>query len=592
MAPELTLLEYFARSAELSPDRPLFVYSGGRLTYGKAASAIARGVEQLRALGISRGSRVICQAEDTIPLALFMLTAAYAGVIPTAISPLFSSDYMAALARQCDARAVFTTPSFAEQAASLRLPVLCHAGRGPGGIDEDDGLAQPVPSDARLFGTEASYPGAAATLRRLAAQVQLSDPFLLQPTAGSTGTPKLVLRTFRAFSRYARFVGDEVLKLDAADPLRVLAICSLTHALAGHMFTMAMRLGAELAVPRRIDTRASIAEVRALDPDVLPMTPRVLAALFRQAELRETAPRIFGSRAKLVLSAGGKANAQSFERLRAQRVEVLEIYGSSEASVVAVTPLGAWRAECAGVPVADVELKLAPDGELLVRSPGLALGYHADPEERELVGADGFYCTGDVGCLDQAGYLEILGRKRDVFSTPEGTNIYPDRIEIMLESLDRVEQAVVLGDGKSFVTAHLVVRDPPPGSTSCIDCVIDAALYDHVGKALQALNQKLELVEQVVSFALYRRPFPVAVYRPVAGAKIARDRRAFATEFAAIVDWLYSRDLPRESPMLVPPKERCFLDRMPQRMRPPSAEPCALDTSTTRQPQAGADSDG
>jgi long-subunit acyl-CoA synthetase (AMP-forming) len=579
MAPELTLLESFARSAELSPDRPLFVYSGGKLTYGQAASAVARGVEQLRALGISRGSRVVCQAEDTIPLALFLLTAGYAGVIPTAISPLFSADYVTAVARQCEARAVFTTPSFARQAASLRLPVLCHAGRGPGGPggvdeddedDEDDGLAQPVPADARLFGAEASDPGAAATLRRLAAQVQLSDPFLLQPTAGSTGTPKLVLRTFRAFSRYARFVGDEVRKLDAA-PLRVLAICSLTHALAGHMFAMAIRLGAELAVPRRIDTRASIAEVRALDPDVLPMTPRVLAALFRQAELREPAPRIFGPRARLVLSAGGKANAQSFERLRAQRVEVLEIYGSSEASVVAVTPLGAWRAGCAGVPVADVELKLAPDGELLVRSPGLALGYHADPEARELVGADGFYCTGDVGCLDQAGYLEILGRKRDVFSTPEGTNIYPDRIEIMLEALDRVEQAVVLGDGKSFVTAHLVVRDPPPGSTSCIDCAIDAALYDHVGKALQALNQQLELVEQVVAFALYRRPFPVAVYRPVAGAKIARDRRAFATELAAIADGLYSHDLPRESPMLVPPKERCFVERMAQRMRLPGA---------------------
>ncbi|HEY0481292.1 MAG TPA: class I adenylate-forming enzyme family protein [Kofleriaceae bacterium] len=567
MAPSRTLLDYFARSAEARPDGALFVHGEGSITYGAAASAIARAIDQLRALALAPRSRVLCLAEDTIPLALFMLAAGYAGLIPTAVSPLFSAEYVTAVARQSDAAAVFTTPAFLEQAAALGLPLLCHDGRGPGGIDDHDVPAQSAPAAARLFGAGATDARAAQTLRRLAASVRLADPFVLQPTAGSTGTPKLVLRTFEAFTRYARFVGDELGKLGAEAPLRVLAICSLTHAFAGHMFTTAMRLGAELAVPRRIDTSASLAEVRALDPDVLPMTPRVLAALVRQAPPPGTEPRIFGPRARLVVSAGGKANAQSFERLRAQRVEVLEIYGSSEASVVAVTPLGAWRPGCAGVPVADVELRLDADGELLVRSPGLALGYHADPAGRELVGADGFYRTGDIGRIDPAGYLEILGRKRDVFSTPEGSNIYPDRIEILLESVERVEQAIALGDGKSFVTAHLVVRDPPPGAASWIDCAADAALYDQIGQALMALNDRLELVEQIVAFALYRRPFPEAAYRPVAGAKVARDRRAFVAAFAAIADRLYSHELAHDSPMLVPPKQRCFLDRVSRRRR-------------------------
>ncbi|HEX8108582.1 MAG TPA: AMP-binding protein, partial [Kofleriaceae bacterium] len=435
---------------------------------------------------------------------------------------------------------------------------------GPGGIDGDDAPAQPAPADLRLFGAGDADPRAARALRRLAASVGPGDPFLLQPTAGSTGTPKLVRRSYDAFARYARFVGDEVGKLGAPAPPRMLAIGSLTHAFAGHMFALAMRLGAELAVPRRIDTRASLAEVRALDPDLLPMTPRVLAALVRQAQSRAE-PRIFGPRARLLISAGGKGNAQSFERLRAEAVEVIEIYGSSEASVVAVTPLGAWRPGCAGVPVGDVELRFAADGELLVRSPGLALGYHGDPDRGGLVGGDGFYRTGDIGRLDEVGYLEVLGRKRDVFSTPEGSNIYPDRIEILLEALDGVDQALVLGDGKSFVTAHLVVRDPPPGEPSLIDCDTDAALYERFGHALMALNGRLELIEQVVAFALYRRPFPDAVYRTVAGAKVARDRRAFAAAFAAIADRLYARELAGDSPMLVPPKQRRFLDRVASR---------------------------
>jgi long-subunit acyl-CoA synthetase (AMP-forming) len=563
MEPAPTLLDYFARSADLSPDRALFVYREGCLTYGAAAATIAHAVEQL--LAVAPRSRMLCLAEDTIPLALFMLAAGYAGVIPITVSPLFSADYVAAVARHSDARAMFTTPRFVEQAAALGLPVLCHSGRGPGGIDDADVPAHPPLGGARLFDAGDADPRATATLRRLALSARPADPFLLQPTAGSTGTPKLVLRTFDAFTRYARFVGDEVTKLGAEAPLRVLAICSLTHAFAGHMFAMALRLGAELAVPRRIDTRASIAEVRTLDPDVLPMTPRVLAALVRQAEQSDGEPRILGPRAKLVVSAGGKADAQSFQRLRAQRVEVLEIYGSSEASVVAVTPLGGWRPGCAGVPVADVELKIGADGELLVRSPGLALGYHADPDGRELVGGDGFYRTGDVGRIDDAGYLEILGRKRDVLNTPEGSNIYPDRVEIMLESLDRVEQALVLGDGESFLTAHLVIRVPPPGEEACIDCVTHAALYDRIGQALTGLNDRLELIEQIVAFALYRRPFPETVYRAVAGGKVSRDRRAFAAEFASIADRLYSRELADDSPMLVPPKQRHLVDRVASR---------------------------
>jgi long-subunit acyl-CoA synthetase (AMP-forming) len=560
MGPAPTLLDYFARSAEANPDRALFIHAQGSLTYGAAASAIARAVAALRAVAAPRG-RVLCLAEDTIPLALFLLAAGYAGVIPIAVSPLFSADYVAAVARRGGARAVFTTPALVEQAAAIGLPILCHDGHGPGGIDRDGASARPAPAEARLFGAADPDPRAAAVLRQLARPAGPADPFVLQPTAGTTGTPKLVLRPFDAFSRYARFAGDEVDKLGATAPLRVLAICSLTHAFAGHMFTLAMRFGAELAIPRQIDTRASLAEVRALDPDVLPMTPRVLASLVRQAQT-PAEPRLFGPRARLVISAGGKGNAESFERLIAQRVEVMELYGSSEASVVAVTPLGAWRPGRAGVPVADVELKLDADGELLVRSPGLALGYHGDPDRGALVGADGFYRTGDIGRIDEAGYLELLGRKRDVFSTPEGSNLYPDRIEILLEALDGVEQALVLGDGKSFVTAHLVVRDPPPGETSVIDCDSEAALYERFGHALMALNHRLELIEQVVAFALYRRPFPEAVYRTVAGAKVARDRRAFAAGFAAIADRLYSRELAGDSPMLVPPKERRFLARV------------------------------
>jgi long-chain acyl-CoA synthetase len=236
----------------------------------------------------------------------------------------------------------------------------------------------------------------------------------------------------------------------------------------------------------------------------------------------------------------------------------------------------------------------------VVRSPGLALGYHGGGDRAAaarpaLVGADGFYRTGDLGRLDEVGYLEILGRKRDVFSTPEGTNIYPERIEAALESLDGVEQALVLGDGRGYVTAHLVVRDRVPAGAGAvaeraIDGELEAGLYERLGEALQALNETLELVEQVVAFALYPRPFPDSAYRVVAGAKVARDRRAFAAEFGAVVELLYSRQLAADSPMLVPPKERRFFDRVSRRMRRLSGD--VLAAAERAPAQAPADSDG
>lgn len=228
--------------------------------------------------------------------------------------------------------------------------------------------------------------------------------FMVQPTPGSTGAPKLVRRSHRAFARYAKFVGSELGNL-AAEP-RFLAVSALTHAFGLHTFATVLSLGAELVVPAALDTSVSLDEVRVLDPVVLPMTPRVLRSLYRQAadEGLTRQARFFGPSARALLIAGGKSDPGLLRNVEAAGIEVIEWYGSSEASLVALTPWGGRGEGYAGRIVDDTTVRVATDGELLVRSPGLMLGYGGDEGlTRSAFTGDGFYRTGDIGDISSDG---------------------------------------------------------------------------------------------------------------------------------------------------------------------------------------------
>jgi long-subunit acyl-CoA synthetase (AMP-forming) len=435
-----------------------------------------------------------------------------------------------------------------------------------------------------------------AVIRDLGRTLRVEEALLIQPTSGSSGNPKLVLRNHFAFSRYAAFVGQELRRgLPSGGRFRMLLANALTHAFGWHMFATALRFGAEIALPDELDISASLESVRDLDPEVLPMTPRILRSFIRQQEAKDPGSgRLFGPSARVYLTAGGRSDVPSLQRLRAEGIEPIEFYGSSEASVVAVTPYGRWRPGYAGVPVADVSLKFSRNGELLVKSPGLMLGYYGDKDLTDaMLDEDGFFRTGDIGCFDECGYLQINGRRRDVFNTPEGSYIYPELIEIQLEAFEWVEQAFLVGDERPFLSAHLVVRpesirdklsiapsipiedwDSVPRHTpipTTFDATLDQSqfqegmlppstnetLYKFVGQEISKLNQSAELIQHVVAIALYDSPFTTEVYKTVTAGKVQRNRTRFLELYKSTIESLYS-DLEQGSPMLVPPDERRY----------------------------------
>lgn len=568
--PHETLIGYLLAGCVEAPDRAFVARPCGAVTtYADGAARVASIGRWLGEVGIRRGDLVACYVEESLPSLYFALACAMRGVVHVPLSPVFSSEYfVSGIVRRLGVGHVFTTPEHRAALLGHGLRVLCFGER-----TQRDGELDTFGDDA-LISSERAHEALAADVRELTED----DVFMIQPTAGSTGTPKLVLRRHRAFTRYARFVGDEV-RDESGAPDRFLMAAALTHAFGLHMLTTALRTLSTLAVPTQLDTRVDLDEVRRLDPTVLPLLPRVQKALYARALEQPTEP-FFGPSARVVCSAGGVAPREILEAFQARGLRVVEFYGSSEASVVAVTSRQGWCPPFAGRIVPDAEVKIASDGELLVRSPGVTDGYVRDDEITRAAFVDGYYRTGDFAELSSDGRLRILGRKCDVFNTPEGTNIHPRRIEEMLERLTHVDQAMLVGDQRPFIAALIVLSPrrllhaPPNALHEALEPTLHPELYREVCTSLASINAGLEPIERVARVALFAQAFPDDVYSVVGAGKVRRDRVALARKYASVIGRLYSgvgnfpvaasasppsepvRRRPRTQPLIAPvPKE-------------------------------------
>jgi len=168
-----------------------------------------------------------------------------------------------------------------------------------------------------------------------------------------------------------------------------------------------------------------------------------------------------------------------------------------------------------GRPLPVCEVKIADDGEVLMRGPNIFKGYYNNPEATaDTLNADGWLHSGDLGELDTDGYLSITGRKKDLIITSSGKNISPSNIENALKLCRWISQAVVFGDRKPYLTALLTI-DPDEckalaekvgaSSHDAADLANDPAVRKELQGAVDAANQKFARIEQVKKFTVLER---------------------------------------------------------------------------------------
>jgi long-chain acyl-CoA synthetase len=345
-------------------------------------------------------------------------------------------------------------------------------------------------------------------------------------TSGTGGVPKGVMLSHRAILSNCQGAALMVASLDLRDET-YLSFLPLSHSYehtAGQFFLLS--IGTEVVYSRGVEHLA--ADLLAVRPTVVTIVPRILEVIQARIEaqvargpawrrrLFEAAVTIgrkrmegeplslgerladpvlerlvrrkvmarFGGRLRAAMSGGARLEPEVWRFFLGIGLELLQGYGQTEAGpVVSANTRGARRVGTVGRPLAGVELRIAEDGEILVRGDLVMEGYWGRPEETAAVIRDGWLHTGDIGRIDDDGFLTITDRKKDMIVLSGGENVSPARIEGILIAQPQIAQAIVLGEGRAGLTALVVAAD------GCDEMAVAAAVSN--------VNKRLSVTERI-----------------------------------------------------------------------------------------------
>jgi long-chain acyl-CoA synthetase len=575
------LAAMFFAQAERRGDRPfLWAKRGGAyrpLSWRDAAAQVGDLARGLRALGLQRGDRVGLVAENRPEWVIADLAIMSAGGITVPAYTTHTVEDHRYLLANSGARAVIVSTS------ALAQRVLPAA-------DQVDTVAHVIAIDAPERGQvsrvevlrfdDALVRGRAAggDVGAWIGEIGRDDLACLIYTSGTGGVPKGVMTSHRNI--LSNCAGATLLleTLDLGDEV-FLSFLPLSHAYehtAGMMFPIS--LGAEIYFAEGAETLpANLVEAR---PTIMTAVPRLYetmhqrmmraiaresalrAKLFRRAvELgikRYTDPasmrlgeRItdwlldrlvrnkvrarFGGRLKAMISGGAPLNPEIGKFFLALGLRLLQGYGQTEsAPAVSVNPPERIKIHTVGRPLDGVEVRIAGDGEILVRGDLVMKGYWNDPEATARALDGEWLHTGDVGEIDRDGYIVITDRKRDFIKNSGGDMIAPARIEGYLTLEPDIAQAMVYGDRRPFLVAILVPSQEVLLRSTGID---DPRLVKALGAALGRVNEGLAPIERVRRFMVAPDPFSTTNGQMTPTLKIRR--HAILAVYKPALDALY-----------------------------------------------------
>jgi len=544
-------------------DRPfLWRKSEGQwrgLSWRQVSAAIETLARGLIAAGLKEGDRVLLVSENRPEwLIADIAIMAAGGITVPAYTTNTIGDHRHLLNNSGARMAIVSTRPLAERVigAALTADHTCAV------IAIDTLNLQQDPGIDLKSWREVMEAGAASTvpIRERVTKQRRTDTACLIYTSGTGGAPKGVMLSHGAILANSAGANDVLAEISLGDEV-FLSFLPLSHAYehtAGQFFPIS--IGAQIYYAESIDQlAANMAETHPTIMTAVPrlyemMRGRILTTLSRQggfkaklflqavsigskryekrrlaiweslADLlldrlvrRKVAER-FGGRLKALVSGGAPLNYEVGLFFTALGVRILQGYGQTEAGpVISVNPVNAIKIESVGKAVNGVEVRIADDGEILVRSEGVMQGYWGDKEGTSRAVRDGWLHTGDIGEIDAEGYIKITDRKRDIIVNSGGDNISPQRVEGFLALQPEIAQAMVYGDRRPHLVA-LVVPDAEHARnwaeargkrTRLSDLINDGEFRRHLQDAVDRVNQHLSPIEKIRRFAAIPDPFTV-----------------------------------------------------------------------------------
>lgn len=259
--------------------------------------------------------------------------------------------------------------------------------------------------------------------------------------------------------------------------------------------------------------------------------PPVLAAQHRLADrlVYSKVKQRLGGRLRVGISGGAPLAKEILEFFHMLDILILEGYGLTECTTAAtVNRMQRFRFGTVGLPYDGVELRIADDGEVLIRCPTVFAGYYKDEQAtREVLGDDGWLRSGDIGAIDSDGFLTITDRKKDILVTAGGKNVAPQNLENALKSSRYVSQALVVGDRKPYVAALITLDEAES---------VDGDVREVIQRVVDDVNANLSRYEQLKRFTILPRDFSAELGEVTPTMKLKRRvcEQHFADEIAAL----------------------------------------------------------
>jgi long-subunit acyl-CoA synthetase (AMP-forming) len=329
--------------------------------------------------------------------------------------------------------------------------------------------------------------------------------------------------------------------LAGAHPTRVFAVPRIYEKLRTAVLGM---IDADPEGPLAAALEAGLARVRAQQagdepPPVADEHEQVLAGLRNRLGL---------DRSEWTAVAAAPSRYAVLEFFHAIGVPIAELWGMSECLLSTSNPPERIKLGTVGVAIPGVEIKLADDGEILVRGPNVTTGYRNDPERTaEAIDADGWLRSGDIAASDEDGYLSIVDRKKELIINSAGKNMSPLHIEgVVKEESPLVGQAVAIGDTRRYVTALIVLDEEAVGRaaglhglpTDLLELVEHPFIREALDGAVQRANARLARVEQIKAYRVLPETWAPGGDELTPTMKLKR--KVIAQKYAAEIDSLYA----------------------------------------------------
>jgi long-chain acyl-CoA synthetase len=356
----------------------------------------------------------------------------------------------------------------------------------------------------------------AAELDARAARLGPDDLATIMYTSGTTGNPKGVMLSHGNLLSNAMSMIDGTGVTPDSIVLSWLPYSHIYGRLVDHYESLAA--GCTLCLAESQDTL--LADIRDVEPTSISGVPRFFEKVLTFAgggqtdESRKKLRAVFGRRIEWLNSGGAPLPLHVAEAYTKAGLLMLQGYGLTESSpVISFNRRHSNRLGTVGQAVPDVEIRIAPDGEVLSRGPHIMKGYWKDPAATAQVLKDGWLYTGDLGTLDADRYLRITGRKKDLLVMSNGKKVIPTELEGLLLADEFIDQALIYGEGKNFLTALIVPRydklraaiaAAEPDNARLIEL---PASRSFMAQRVQAALADAAQWEQVQDFILLPRPF-------------------------------------------------------------------------------------